>query len=378
MHSLTMSTTSDVRKGTSYEFRRYQPSDAEEFLELFGVVHRERRNRAWFRWRYERNPYVDHVPMFVAESNGCVVGVRPYIPFRMRLGGETALALLTADTMVHPDHRRRGLFTTLTEQSLSFYGDREPQFVFNQPNAASRPGFRELGWEELDEMTTYYRLQNPGALLTDRVDGMPRQVSTLAGSLADRVLGVRDHLAPSTDSPAVTRRRGVAADTLAALYRSDVPNGIHALRDEAFYRWRFASPEWTRATYVASVGGEPVAGALVRTRATDDVTVTQIADIVPLSGDEAWRSALTAIVDRVLDDVPDSDVVAAPARVFPAGVASAFGFLADDRLPLSRASNTDCRLCVRPLTDDGGGTGAGVALTDAGNWHLTFAERDTA
>lgn len=423
-----MSTVSDVRNGTSYDFRRYRSGDELDFLALFETVHREPRGREWFQWRYEQNPYLDHVPMFVAEADGDVVGVRPYLGVRMRVGGATVTALLTVDTMVHPDHRRRGLFTTMTERSLAFYAGRAPAFVFNQPNAASRPGFLDLGWYELDRMTTYYRLQNPGRLLSRRVDApVPGPVSRAASGLATGALGIRDRLSPPGDGATVTRREGVADDVLASLYRSNVPAGIHALRDETFYRWRFASPAWSRSTYVATVDEDRVAGAVVRTRTrADGVTVAQVADVVPLAGSRQWRSGLAAIVGRVLDDQPDADVVAAPARVFPGSVASSFGFLPDDRFPLSRVSATDCRLCVRPLTGDAastvsadgasaeptdGGpskstdgdplpatgdgstsraedgsagsagaapTVAGVALTDPDNWTLSFAERDTA
>ena len=168
---LRMAARTESRKGRSYTFRRYEPGDEEGFLDLFERVWGERRSEEWVRWRFEANPYMDHVPMFVAESGGAVVGTRPFLAFRMAVGDGTALALLTVDTMVHPDHRRRGLFTTMTEQALEYYAEREPAFVFNQPNADARPGYRSLGFRELDPMRTYYRVQRPSAF-DDRL-GVP-------------------------------------------------------------------------------------------------------------------------------------------------------------------------------------------------------------
>ena len=377
-----MESIRETRKGRSYTFRRYESGDEAGFLDLFELVWGERRSEEWFRWRFEANPYLDHVPMFVVEADDTIVGTRPYLAFQMAVGEGTALGLLTADTMVHPDHRGRGLFTMMTEQSLDYYADREPAFVFNQPNARSRPGFRNLGFQELDAMRTYFRVQRP-SVFAERLD------LDLPG--ADALLRVIDELTTGyyrlragrawrTDDVTVRRRSDVATDELVDLHRGAVPAGITAHRDERFYDWRYASPEWSRRTYVASRKGDPIAGVLARTRTTaDGATVTQLADIAPLSGDVTWKRGLAACVEWVLADAADVAVVSAPARVFPADLAASYGFLINDRLPLAPVSSTDAALCVRSL-QDGGRTWRvnDVALTDPSNWFLTFAERDTA
>ena len=372
-----MSVTTETREGRSYTFRRYERGDERDFLDLFEVTWGERRSEEWFRWRFEENPYLDHVPMFVAEADGEVVGVRPYFAFRMRVGTEPALALLTVDTMVHPDHRGRGLFTTMTQQSLDHYADTDVAFVFNQPNAASRPGFESLGFRRVDPNTTYHRVQRPSAFVDERG-------STVLGRGADRLASGITRLAPGerwdTDDVSVRRTEGVAVDDLARLSRRSTFPGVTADRDEAFYGWRFASPEWRRATYVASADGEALVGVLARTRTTEeDVTVTQIADLAPMSGCDDWRRGIAACTERVVDDASDADVVSAPARAFPVDVAEGFGFLRDDRLPLSARSDADSVLCVRPLDDEAAASWTlnGVSLCDPRNWALSFAEQDT-
>lgn len=375
-----MAARTESRKGRSYTFRRYEPGDAAGFLDLFERIWGERRSEEWVRWRFEANPYLDHVPMFVAESGGSIVGTRPFLAFRMAVGDGTALALLTVDTMVHPDHRRRGLFTTTTERALDYYADREPAFVFNQPNADSRPGYRNLGFRELDPMRTYYRVQRPSAF-GDRL-GVPG--ATAASRVADGLVTgyhrLRDGRRWRTDDVTVRCRADVATDDLTTLHRRAVPPGITAHRDEAFYDWRYASPAWSRRTYVAARNGERIAGVLARTRTTaEGVRVTQVADVVPLRGDGGWKRGLAACVERVLADATDADVVSAPARAFPADLASSYGFLGDDGLPLSSVAATDEALCVRSLrTGEGAWRVNGVSLCDPTNWQLTFAERDTA
>lgn len=374
-----MEPRSETRNGRTYTFRQYEPGDAEDFLDLFELVWGKRHSREWFRWRFEANPYVDHVPMFVAEADGAVVGTRPFLAFRMAVGDETVVGLLTVDTMVHPEHRRRGLFTAMTEQSLDYYAERDVAFVFNQPNSDSRPGFRSLGFREIDIKRTYFRVQRPSVFLDSRGLSAGSALARLADGLASGYHRLRNGRRWRTDDVVVRRHPGVATDELTALYSRAVPHGITVHRDDQFYDWRYAGPAWSRRTYVASRGGEAIVALLARTRTTTEgITVTQIADIVPLIGGADWKRGLAGCVEGVLADAADDDVVSAPARVFPSDLATAYGFLVNDELPLAPFVSTDAVLCVRSLRD-GGETWEvnGVSLTEPANWFLTFGGRDT-
>lgn len=373
----TMFPATATRDGTEYVFRQFQPRDVDGYLSLYERVWGARHSPAWFRWRFLENPYVDHVPVFVATADGDVVATRPFFALRMAVGDAETLALLTVDTMVHPDHRRRGLFTTLTEKSIQWYAPREPTFVFNQPAAAARPGFASLGWRELGPSVNFHRTQRPGALLTKHVARgrtLPPLLPAVVAPLVQAVRGVSGALRRE-DAVAVRDRPGVQVETLASLYRRQ-SDAVHAVRDEAYYRWRFASPEWSRRTYLADGGAETV-GALVRTRTThEDVTVTQVADLVPATGGEDWSTAVASLLGRAIADHRDSDVLSIPEGVVPSEILLRLGFLPDDRLPLSLFSKNDSVLCVRPLVGDQQALDT-EPLYDPDAWLLGYGERDT-
>lgn len=68
------------------------------------------------------------------------------IPCRFRIGGEVHLAAQSADTMTHPDHRKKGLFIQLAKLTYELARQEGIQFIFGFPNQNSYPGFFKLKW----------------------------------------------------------------------------------------------------------------------------------------------------------------------------------------------------------------------------------------
>ncbi|QLG61120.1 GNAT family N-acetyltransferase [Halorarum salinum] len=364
--------------GDRVEVRRYRPADRADVLALDEVVWDRAMSGSWFAWKYERNPYLSEPAVFLAEADGRVVGARPFMAFRLRAGDESLCALQATDTMVHPEYRGRGIFTRMNRRAIDHYADLEPELCFNFPNQMAWPGYRKLGWRAVDERTTYYRVQNPTAVLDGRGG---RLVGHAAGPALRALQGAWTRTGSSPDGFAVEREEGVPEGALAELYRRRVPEEIHARRDEEFYRWRYASPVWRRHAYVASENGDAVAGLLARTRTTSGgVTVTQVADVVPLVGGPRWSAAVACLLDRVVADHPHSDVLAAHESPLSGDLLLAYGFLPDSRLPLSRFASHRCTFAVRPLVDLEGASWDvnGYRLTNDSNWLLSFGERDTS
>jgi len=362
----------------TYEVRRYRPEDRAGVLALDDAVWDRNRGGRWFDWKYGQNPYVDHVPLFVAVRGDEVVGARPFMAFRLRAGDETALALQPADTMVDSDHRRQGIFTRMTERAIEFYRERGVELFFNFPNEASLPGYRKLGWRTVDDKRTFYRVQSPDAFVPQYTDG---RAATLLGQLAAPIVrgyhDVRTELAQPPPELSIDRRAGVDADALAELYRRNRPNQLHAHRDAEFYGWRFDSPVWSHSTYVAAADGDPAVGLVTRTRTTNDgITIAQIAEVVPMDGGRRWRDALAELLGDALADHADADIVAITGAVVPDDVLTDYGFAPDDRLPLSKFSDHRCALVVRPLDGESWSLN-GRDLTRSVNWLLSYGERDT-
>lgn len=357
---------------TDYEIRPFEPGDVDGFRSLYATVMGERKGREWFDWKYGENPYADGVPAMVAVHDGTVVAARPFLALPMRVDGEREVALQPADTMVHPDHRRQGLFTRMTERSIERYGDDHP-FFFNFPNERSRAGYRKLGWAVVSERESYYRIRNPRAVGRSRGDGAALRLAGAAVTpLARAYYGLRDRTAPESTEIEVETAADPAA-TLAELAASPPPDRIHAARDEEFYRWRLGNPDWAYTASVAEREGEPEAAVVAGTATDSGVTTTRLLDVAPLEG--APKDALAAAIGRIVADHAATDVFVAPPQGIPTGVLRAFGFHADSVPPLSRIASPTSHV-VRALPEDRSTEGS--PLADPDRWLLTFVEADTS
>lgn len=366
--------------------RQYFPTDRGDVLELDETVWNRTRSEAWFGWKYEENPYVPEPPVFVARADGRVVGARPFMGFRLRIGsGDKVLtALQPSDTMVHPEYRGQGIFTRMTEAALDYYTDRKPELCFNFPNEMSWPGYRKLGWRAVEERTTYYRPQDLETLLSVKTKERVERLVGRAAALGAQTLfdaWTRYGLSRENGEFTVERETGVPGEKFTKLYQQHVPEEIHVYRDEQFYEWRFASPLWHRRTYVAKRNGEPVVGIVARTRTTTDgVTVTQLADIVPLEGGPEWLAGLKRLIEAIITDYAHVDLFAASKAPIPGELLTKYGFLADNLPPLSWFTDHQCTFAARPLgdSDDNAWRLDGMRLADPSNWLLSFVARDTA
>ena len=132
----------------TYRIRFLRTAERESFLELYRPILGPA-TPEWFDWKYLENPAVSHLPILVAESEstGELAAARPQVPFRMLVDGEEVNGLRFGDTIVHEDHRRRGLFTKTTTEAMDYYRRNSYALAFNFPNDLwqAHLSYREFG-----------------------------------------------------------------------------------------------------------------------------------------------------------------------------------------------------------------------------------------
>ncbi|WP_276261514.1 GNAT family N-acetyltransferase [Haloglomus litoreum] len=356
---------------SGYEVRPFdlEAGDRAGFLDLYGEVFGGG-SRAWFDWKYVSDPYTAHVPIVVATHRGTVVGAKAAMPFELSAGGagEPLPALQPCDTMVHPDHRRQGLYSRMTELMVERYADRETALLFNFPNSATLAGSLKHGWKTVRRVPTHYRIQRAGAFL-DAGRGLGR----LADAAASVTLRARDAFASAPpDDVTVDSHGAPPVGVLASIAARAPPARLHAHRDERFYAWRLHNPTREYTTYVARRGGRPRAAAVVGTDPEEPTRAAEVVELSPLTVADRETGVLRGLLRAVVRDHADADVVAISGLGLPGGLLRELGFLSDLFPPLSAVSDPST-LVAYPLTDHP----ALGAVHDRDGWALRGLEQDT-
>lgn len=398
-----------TQRPSQYTIRPFRSGDRDAFLSLYETVFGHERSEDWFRWKFQANPYADHVPIVVVERAGEIVGCRSFFAQNVRYNGDVWDAFQPCDTMVHPDHRRQGLFSRMNELALERYADREPALCFNFPNESSKPGNLKHGWREVGTIPMYYRPEDPGralqAVTTGGADGSRDNggadsgerigsgdgigtdggiggsdgsaagvTNALSRALGTAVPGAHSTgdrlLAPSEAAVTVERHETPPAETLAAIYRRSIPDGIHTNRTAAFYRWRLDNPEQTYATYVATRDGDPIAALVVSPVESPTGDHLRIVETLPRSIDVA-ADELEVLLVRALADYEAQCFVTAFGKTLPRPLR--YRFYPDTRFPLSTLLQPACRtILARDLGEE-----TGIERSTADDWCLSRLDLDT-
>jgi hypothetical protein len=77
-------------------------------------------------------------------------------PCQMKVDNEIKLVLQSGDTITNENHRKKGLFTRLAEETYQYAESENFDYVFGFPNKNSEHGFfQKLGWESLGSNTNF-------------------------------------------------------------------------------------------------------------------------------------------------------------------------------------------------------------------------------
>ncbi len=138
-----------------YEILRYRPEFRTQVLELQTHLWSPdvAVNSAYLKWKYEQNPYVDAPLIYLALSEGKVIGMRGMYGALWQIGEpcQTLLGLCGGDMVVAPEHRRRGLFTKINTVAMNDLARINHGYAFNFSaapitfHASLRTGWRTVG-----------------------------------------------------------------------------------------------------------------------------------------------------------------------------------------------------------------------------------------
>jgi GNAT superfamily N-acetyltransferase len=228
---------------------------------------------ARIRWLYESNPG-GHGLTWIASEDGEVAGCTSYFPFRLLLDGAPVLAALGGDGYVRPKFRRRGLGGLLHDAARRGMSEHGIGCMYGAPGAMNVTPLKHGGSREVGLVARWVRPLRGSAI------GLPSVDRWVRGILRPRFVPFLDPMVRHDDRIDEVWRNAASGIRLGAI------------RDSAFYTWRFIdAPAHREPPYVIVHRGRPVGACALEMMNAGKVV--RIVDLMSARG--AWHACLSAI-----------------------------------------------------------------------------------
>jgi len=231
----------------------------------------------------------------VAESNGSVVGVQPMEIFQYHDRKESFKGGMLTGVAVHPQFRRRGIFSALVKACEQEAWRQGAAFVSTMPNDRSRPGFLKLGYTDLGRRKLLVRLIDP------------RDMGARSVPLFGRLVGgaaqcIQAALKPTSAEDGIALRQvsSIPPEVADLAHRHEALfPGLRMHRSAEWWRWRFLeAPTRRYLIYEARTpDGKLIGLGVCTTRWKGRHKVRYLVDLVVTS-----QRVVRAIVNRLCED----------------------------------------------------------------------------
>ncbi|MEN6554383.1 MAG: GNAT family N-acetyltransferase [Methanobacterium sp.] len=210
------------------KYKNEYKQDLIKFLAFFyNSLDYEERKRL-FEWRYENNPYTKYPYIYLAFDKEEIVGFRAFVIQKFTLKDKEFLLGTPADAVVHPQYRRKGIFSKLTEFALSdMYQNSNVRFLVSlSANDASEAGNVKLGFVPIGRRKYMFLVSTLNALKTSFRDNVFQNKYSV--SLKE---DIKIEISKELRSKEISKLMNKFLDK----------NKIRNVKDVVFYEWAWGS-----------------------------------------------------------------------------------------------------------------------------------------
>ncbi len=211
--------------------------EKEQLLDLFRVSFGQNMSPELWDWKYLKNPLAPAAPeVIVALDNDKIVGARPFLLTEMWLDNEKVRTAQHGDTMVHPEHRNKGIFSRMGQFAIQYLKDNDYALSYGFPGPMSRPGFLKQGWQIVVPTEIMFRAVHPQNLIANKLRS--KFLGSGLGFFYDRLL----NKTTETFQPSSSFQVEVFDQYTDELKEVDAlrdESVIDLVRSESYLRWRF-------------------------------------------------------------------------------------------------------------------------------------------
>lgn len=249
----------------SWICRDYQHGDEYQILTLYREVNNRKMALAHWTWKFAENPFGKAIIKLMFDDD-MLIGHYAVMPMDVQIQSKLVKAVLSVNTMTHPDYERQGIFGYLAEETYKKCQRESFRFVYGFPNKNSYYGFtRKLTWKDLGKMTTLEKELGVQA----------------AGEICKR-----DSIYPIEKFD----------ERVNSLWNKTKDSyHVTVVRTEEFLNWRFAEhPTEEYAKFIFQDGSNEILGYLVlKTYANDDEVKGHVVDMLCINEKDIVKNFLS-------------------------------------------------------------------------------------
>jgi GNAT superfamily N-acetyltransferase len=323
-------------------------------------------------WKYIQNPFVTSDPeLIVALYNREIVGAKPFILGEMWIKDRKVKFARPSDTMVHPKHRRKGIFSRMNQYSIDHFKKKGYALFCNTPGSMSRPGYLKQGWRKVLEREFFFRIVNPRKVISDKLNNsyLGNALGLLYGKLLNKEI----------DIPSNSFNLKIFDKFDSELSKVDVLRNksvINLVRDENYLRWRFDQNPKYRHKYILVTKDEELLGYAVIGVPSEPIglVIGRIVDYLVKGNDtECFRFLMSKCINELEKSEIDLLFIRGFSRPeYRKELMEQLGFKSSLKVPYNRFVERICFL-VRGLDK---AKFKRFNIYDKENWPITFIFED--
>lgn len=265
---------------STFSIREATPTDRPEVEALIAEMIPNCDVGARWRWLYETNPGGRAITWLAVAPSGEVAGCTSFFPFRLSLDGSEVRGALGGDGYVRPAFRRRGIGALLHDASRHAMPPHGIACMYGAPGAMNVTPLKHGGSRETGTVIRWARPLRPGAV--------PGRLRSIARLVLPAVALARVIHRPQRLEPVV----GIDSRVDVVWQETRPYLRLAAIRDAAFYAWRFGqAPSRRQSAYVIMEGDRPIGACALEP--LSDLRTLRIVDL--LAPPDAWHVCLRAI-----------------------------------------------------------------------------------
>ena len=253
--------------GQSWKVRDGDEKDREGILSLrkivFGEMEEDKLDPKVWRWQFMEGPD-GKAFIYIAEDGGRVIGHFADVPRRFSANGRMVLGTLSLDLMVHPDYRRKGIFSELGRYAAQRVKKEKGLFMTAFPiRKETITGLLKIGWKIVGELPVLVYPISFCGMLDRHVNFLP--FSLLVGGITRFFYSLFFHVKRVRSLEGIDIEEvKIFNDSFDRFWEKALSlYPMMGVRDRTFLSWRFLQNPFRRYTIYRSMEREEMTGYLI-------------------------------------------------------------------------------------------------------------------